>query len=409
MTNKQRLELRLSEQRQRLNELAGLEAPTEEQMTELRQLQKDHATTEEQFRASLKAEPTESRETGTETAEERELRELRGNVSVGRYVSMATSGQALSGAEFEFSQALGCSGNDFPMELLAPVEERAVTDINTVVRPRAWVDRIFAQGQAGYLGLGFQGVPAGTQQVTVTLTGDTPAQTKRETAKAAGGWTISSVSLVPKRMSAHVAFALEDDYRTPGLEESLLRDMRAALAEQLDRAVFLGANVSSDTYSDIVGLFDVTGTTALELNQASKVKFDKTIEVFAGLIDGKGAGELGDLRIVTSIPMLKLWLGTVAQTATGPETMAQVLRANGLSWRSRADIDDGTADGDKLAVVARTGGLTNAGTVAVWNRAQLIRDPYSGAASGQVGLTLSAYWDFQVSRASNFAKLTAAA
>ena len=42
---------------------------------------------------------------------------------------------------------------------------------------------------------------------------------------------------------------------------------------------------------------------------------------------------------------------------------------------------------------------------AVWSAGSLIRDPYSGADSGEVGLTLNYLWDFKIPRTSNFRRL----
>ena len=45
------------------------------------------------------------------------------------------------------------------------------------------------------------------------------------------------------------------------------------------------------------------------------------------------------------------------------------------------------------------------GVAAVWEAAQLIRDPYTGAKSGEVALTLSHLWGFKLPRPSNFARV----
>lgn len=102
-------------------------------------------------------------------------------------------------------------------------------------------------------------------------------------------------------------------------------------------------------------------------------------------------------------------LHSTQANANRNETLAEVLRNNGLSWRSRADIDDATADGDKLAMIGRAGGHGGTAVAAVWSNAQLVRDVYSGASKGEVSLTLNTLWNFKVVRASNFAKLSAVA
>ena len=50
-------------------------------------------------------------------------------------------------------------------------------------------------------------------------------------------------------------------------------------------------------------------------------------------------------------------------------------------------------------------GLNGAGVAAVWEAGELIRDPYSGAAKGEVALTLCYLWDFGLPRTSNFQRI----
>ena len=76
---------------------------------------------------------------------------------------------------------------------------------------------------------------------------------------------------------------------------------------------------------------------------------------------------------------------------------------------ARGSIDDATADGDFGAFVGRSKGIEGAAVAAVWEAGELIRDPYSSAAGGEIALTLCYLWDFQVVRASNFARVTFAA
>ena len=41
----------------------------------------------------------------------------------------------------------------------------------------------------------------------------------------------------------------------------------------------------------------------------------------------------------------------------------------------------------------------------MWESASLIRDPYSGADKGEVGLVLNTLWDFKIPRTSNFKRV----
>ena len=152
MTRKQKLELELSELRQSINDLLAIESDklTEEQRAELDTKTTRIQLAEVEFRAAVVADPgpeiTESRAEGT--AEDRELRELRATVGLSRYIEAASEKRAVDGAELEFNQALKIGAHKFPLELLAPVEERATTDADTVTRPVRWLDRLFSVSAA---------------------------------------------------------------------------------------------------------------------------------------------------------------------------------------------------------------------------------------------------------------------
>ena len=64
-----------------------------------------------------------------------------------------------------------------------------------------------------------------------------------------------------------------------------------------------------------------------------------------------------------------------------------------------------TAAGDFGAFIGRARGIVGAAVAAVWNSAAMIRDPYTKANTGEVALTLTTLWGFDLPRASNFARL----
>ena len=95
MTTAQRLSIRLSEIRAKLNELSALDEPTDEQRSELRKLSEEYPDLEQRHRASIiaESEQAEQRQAGEEgnreTGEGAELRRLQSTrqtwqLSVGR-------------------------------------------------------------------------------------------------------------------------------------------------------------------------------------------------------------------------------------------------------------------------------------------------------------------------------------
>ena len=305
--------------------------------------------------------------------------------------------------------ARGIAGNRFPLEMLAPpLETRATTDTDTATTPRRWLDRLFAGTAAERVGITMESVPAGVASFPVTTGGASAAQRQRSTDAAAdAAWTIGVTEMKPKRNAVRLLFSIEDAARIPGLEAALTRDLRAALVEGVDRAIFLGDAGATGTGADIVGLTTATGLTEKTITQANKIKGSNALKVFAELIDGTAAMTPADLRTVLAVGANTLWAHTLANSGASVDTtIAEFLRRFGLDWLTRGSIETDTANNDFGAFIGLGRGLEGAGVAAVWEAGELIRDPYTGAAKGEVALTLSYLWNFDLPRPENFARLT---
>ena len=408
---------RQSRERGRMAELAVLDELTAETRAELDELERGTADVERQLRAATVAVETEEAEQrttgpindgGEGDSETRELAELRSKVKLSGYVSAAIEQRSADGAELEYNQARSISGNRFPLELLAPpFEQRATTDADTVTTPRRWLDRLFAGTAAEHVGVTMESVPAGSASFPVTTAGASAAQRQKSTDAAAdAAWTIGVTEMKPKRNAVRLLFSIEDAARIPGLESALNRDLRMALKEGVDRAIFLGDATATGNDADITGL----RTAAIDestLTQANKIKGPETLAAFTGLVDGIHANGLADLRVVTSVGMWRLLENTIINptVATTNQTLAAFLRLAGLDWVSRGEIDTNTANNDFGAFVGLGRGIEGAGVAAVWEAGELIRDPYSGAAKGEIALTLCYLWDFALPRADNFSRI----
>ena len=331
---------------------------------------------------------------------------------LGAYVAAAVEMRAADGAEAEFNAALGFPGNRFPLELLAPPERRAATEdrdttaVDTATMPRTWLDRLFAGTASQAVGVSMESVPVGKSSHPVTTAGASAAQRAKSQAAADAVWTIGVTELTPKRNAVRLLFNIEDAARIPGLESALTRDLRMALTEGVDRAIFLGDAGATGADADIVGLQTAADLVEKEITQANKVKGSETLEAFAELIDGKAAMTPGDLKAVFSVGANTLWSHQLANTGASVDTtIAEFLRRFGLNWLTRGDIETATAADDFGAFVGLGRGLSGSGVAAVWEAGELIRDPYTGAGKGEIALTLCYLWDFGLPRPSNFARV----
>ena len=395
------------------SEFDGLEQSVPDLERKLRAAQVAVDTEEDEQREAAKAGDKNGMD-----AETRERVELRGKVKLSGFIQAGFEKRAADGAEGEYLAALGIptiglqGGAAFPLELLAPPEkrreDRAATDVDVLTMPRRWLDRLFADTAAMQLGISMESVPVGSASFPVTTAGASAAQRGKSQDAADAAWTIGVSELKPKRNAVRAVFSIEDAARIPDLESALTRDLRMALTEGVDRAIFIGDDGANPNAGDIVGL-TTAAITETTVTQANKVKAAETLKVFVDMLDGIHATSLGDLNIVAAVGAARLWESTVlsvaSETASVFKTLAQFLRDSGLSWTIRGNIEDATANADFGAFVGRRKGIDGAGVAAIWEAGELIRDPYSAAAGGEVALTMCYLWDFALPRTSNFQRL----
>ena len=253
-----------------------------------------------------------------------------------------------------------------------------------------------------------ESVPAGAASFPVTTAGASAAQRGRTEAAADAAWTVGVSELKPTRNAARLVFSIEDAARIPGLETALTRDLRMALTEGVDRAIFVGDDGANENGADITGLQTATGLTEKTIKQADKVRFRNPIGVYrAGgrhPRDGARRSERGRGNRRVAI------VGGYGHQRGGRKTLAAFLRTAGLSWSARAQSrpqprTGNSGNGKFGAFVGLGKSIDGAGVAAVWEAGELIRDPYSGASKGEIALTLSYLWAFGLPRASNFARL----
>ena len=408
MTDLQRLELRMGDLRKQLAEAIGATEPDTEA---IEKLTGEIRATDALLVAQKVLEPESKPEVTTataETAEERALVELRSNVQFGKYLSSALAGMpVMGGAELEYNQHLGIAANFFPSELIAGggLEHRAARDGDGEASQATWLDRVVAETAAARLGVTFPMVLPGVAAYPVTSVGAAGIQRGRTQAVTEGTYTAAVTELRPTRNAINGVYSIEDELRLPGLSEAIIRDMRAQTLESIDKAVFIGDSGTNENSADITGL-TTAGITESTITQANSVKGDELLKLFLAYIDGQYASSMEDVRIVASVGSNTLWGGTVHAAAVDNQTVAAFLRANGVTWTVRGGIDANTANGDFGAFIGLARGAEGAAVAPIWPYAQIVRDSFgSHATQGEVGLTLSTFWNFGLPRAANFKRL----
>ena len=412
MDTLQKVQLKQSELKVKLSEMldAPVETRAETFADDLGVLTSQVKSVELEVQAALLAqtEIVEKRaeEKQPETSEDKELRELRSEVNFGKYIAAALAGGGVrDGAEAEYNQHLGIAQNYFPMEMLAPVETRAERDGDAMASQGSWLDRVMAMTASERLGVSFRTVAPGVATFPYTSAGGSPVQRGRTQAVAESTYTIAVEEMKPTRAAVNGKYSIEDDMRLPGMADAIERDMRMAMSEDVDRTIFLGDSTADENTADITGFTTYAGVSEPQLTQADKVKADETLKVFLTQLDGIYAASLSDMRVVASKGANTLWYSEIHAAAVDNQTIAQFLMASGLTWTMRGEIETNTANGDFGAFMGLSRGIEGAAIAAVWDAGQLIRDPYSGAKSGEVELTLNYLWNFKVIRPGNFKRL----
>ena len=400
MTDSQRIALRLSEIRQTLNEWDHDNGDA----AELDKLTAEYRQQETEYRAALVQEDDTGPTRNSEDGEGAELRRLRHDANFGQYIAASAARRGVTGVEAELNAALGIGELGFPLDLLGLPEHRAAIDGDAETNQGTWLDRVFHDSAAARVGVSMPPVAAGIAAYPVTTSGGASQQRGNTEAATARTLGVSVTEVKPTRRALHFVYSIEDAARLPGLADAIQRDMRMAMVEDVDKAVFVGDTGAAGTDADITG-FITAGIQEITLSQANKVKGDETLKLLAALIDGQYAAVPEDLRIVTAEGANTLWMGTVINEAASNETLAQFLRANGLSWSTRGDIETGSGNDDFGAFIGLGRGIDGAAVAPIWMGANLITDPYSSAKSGEVLLTLNYLWNFAIPRAANFRRL----
>ena len=413
MDKVQKAQLKVSEIKTKITDL--LELPTEKRGEDfddnLAEAMQQVKRGELELQAALLAQPepdkaVEKRAEVTETAEQREEVELRSKINFGRYIASAMTGSGITtGAEAELNEHLGLAANQFPMDLLAPtVEKRAKRDGDSDVMARSWVDRVFADSAAMRLGINFESVPPGVTAHPVLTAGGSGEQRGRTQAVGESTYSFTVSELKPTRNAVHGIYSIEDHARVPGLSDAIMRDMRAGIVEKVDRTIFRGGDGANEDTADIAGL-ETLVIGEQTITQTNKVKADKTLEAFLSFVDGIYAAFLADLSVVAAVGANTLWYSTIHNSAADNETIARFLTAAGLSWMVRGHIESATSNGKFGAFVGLARGIDGAGVAPVWNRGEMVVDPYSNANKGEVQLTVNWLWNFGLPRTANFKRI----
>ena len=387
---------RQSELRSRLAVLAGMDTRSTEEDTELATVETKLSGCEPELRTALAATAAEddsARTVQTTDAEGRERIELRSKTGIADFLKAAVGGSAVTGAAAEYATSLGVpTVGHVPMAIftrtaptnthfhLPAVETRAITPgpaVKGMLQPT--VPFVFERSAAATLGIMMPMVPSGQVQIPKITTAP-PADTLAKDGSApATAAAVSLVNQAPVRIAGSFEVRVEDLAVMPSLEAALSESMQGSLSNELDESTFNGAA------GELNGLF----VQATNVNAATAVESYTTgIGRFAGLVDGRHAYTLGDVRAVIGSATFALYAGVFANSGKGDVSLFDYLTRALGSIRVSDRVPNVSSSAQKGIVVLSAS--AEAPKIHVWDAMQIIRDPFSGAGAGKVTITATA-------------------
>jgi len=312
MTARQKIELRRSEIRHRLAELADLEgeARTADIEAEQRSLLTELKDSEGRLQAAIAAEEADDRlrgGQGHQDGEHRERVELRSRARLGNYLLARLRGRMVDGAEAELQSAATLPNGEaiqgIPLELwdvprVGGEEERAVTGTPGTVGVNLDMIRpaVFAPSIAPRLGIDMPRVGSGTY-ASATIDDSVTAAARAKGADAPATVATFAVSTAtPKRVSARLELAIEDiaAVGADNFEAALRENTSLALSDELDNQAINGDGVAPN----LAGIFQRLANPADPT--AGVESFASFAEVQASGIDGLWASMLSHIVMVVN-------------------------------------------------------------------------------------------------------------
>ena len=394
MTKIQKIQLRQSEIRQKINDLLGVEDRTAEQTVELEGLTSEAQAIEVEFRAALVAEPPDDATTATPAGdpEERERLELRSKARLTNYVSAAANGEAFDGAEAEYASAMGCRGGYMPVDMFMPeARERQQPEIRVVTpsvaapgATAAIAPVLFQRTAASALGVQFPTVESGEANYPVLTTAPTAAVKAKDADAPSTAGAFRLDTRKPRRVTGQFTVRIEDLAVLPGMEESLRDAINDAVGDEVDAQIFNGSASDFATDGEIRGLF----AQATDVGAAGSAEtFASGVRRFSSLIDGQYANSMVDLRAIIGVDTFAAYAALFQ--SNGDVSLFDYLSGKLAGIRVSKRMPAKASNAQK-GMVARTAGAQPI-RVPVWRGVQLIRDDVYGDNAKKGLVTVTAY------------------
>ena len=389
---------RQSEIRQQLSGLVGKDSPNEEETRSMETLDQEYRSNETRYRAALIAEDTERREAGAEleTRSDREWADMLGRFELRQVALSLDEGKSLSGATAEIVEELRSAGGyrGIPIPYAALETRAGETIAADQVNPktiRPIIDRIFPNSVAERLGIQRINIGAGELAFPVATAGAVFGWQTNELANVAApsSYQTAERSLNPDHTGGAQMVISRKALKQAGegLEAAIRRDMNAVIGTELDRVVINGSGANGEPLGIIPGAAEYGIASTAVGATATWAAFRAQIVAFMqdNAITAANQVNLG------FDPAIWAELDDALVGGTAVSEWDRLTKHVGTPAISNV-IPDETA-----IMTANVQGVAP-GYLGLWGGVDLIRDPYTKAASGQLVLTALVTADFTVPR-----------
>ena len=399
MSPLQKLQVRQSEIREKINELLGNDKRSETEQAELETLTTEGQKIEPEIRAALIAQPdpdeAETVETGD--AETRELRQLTEKANLGDILSATFEKRQTEGAPAELQKHYGLGSHQVPLEMLRVsrgVEERAAATVPASIGDASQgevITPIFASGDGAFMGIERPTVAVGDAAYPVLSTLPSVKGPFTDSSEATQtDATFVANSLAPERLQASFSYRRTDAARFAGLDASLRLALSSGLEEALDDQAISGTD----------GL--LTGTNLPNANVSAVSTFALYLSgLLYGRVDGRYARTPGDVRMIVG-------QGTFAHASAAykgnnsDESGVERLQEKSGGLMVSAHVPD--VSGNKQNALIRLGMERGGAVQPMWQGVSLVVDEFSRAAFGEIVVHAILLANFAITRKAQWHK-----
>jgi hypothetical protein len=285
--------------------------------------------------------------------------------------------------------------------------ETIASGVPDPMQTRPIIDQLFPGSCASRMGAQMINIDSGSVEWPVTTAGAVVGWQETETSAvgAASAFATTEKALKPEQTLGVQMKITRKALKQSGasLEMAIRRDMNSAMATEMDRVTFLGAAQYGEPLGVIPG-YSTYGITATGVNAAASwAAFRAAVKRF---MLANAANSPSDVRLLIRPEVWdKLDAALITSTAVSEWDRLTKSISNIVLSSNALDAPVGSPLATKAVLSTSAGGVAPI-FVGTWGAIDLIRDPFSDAASGGLRLTALSTMDITVARGAQLEVLT---